>query len=170
MSAALAIPGVPDVILATDIPGDPMLASFAHDEPVFARDTVQHVGQVIGLVVADTVMQARRAARQVECRIDALSAILNVRDALAAQSYVPPPVFVRRGDARAALKTAAHTLHSTLEFFRRCRNRVVSLQDEHPEPHRLPRLWRAARNDRDRGHHGRYCAPAWPESAGHVPT
>jgi xanthine dehydrogenase large subunit len=42
-----------------DIPGDPVLAAFAHDEPIFAIDTVQHIGQVIGLVVADTVMQAR---------------------------------------------------------------------------------------------------------------
>ena len=114
-SAALAMPGVRDVILARDIPGDPLLASFAHDEPVFARDTVQHVGQVIGLVVADSVMQARRAARQVTCRIDALPAVLNVHDALKAQSYVLPPVFVRRGDAEAALKTAVHTLHGTLE-------------------------------------------------------
>ncbi|WP_029523814.1 xanthine dehydrogenase molybdopterin binding subunit [Polaromonas glacialis] len=114
-SAALAMPGVRDVILARDIPGDPVLGNFAHDEPVFAQDSVQHIGQVIGVVVADTVMQARRAARQVKCQIDALPAILNVHDALKAQSYVLPPVFVRRGDVQAALKTAAHTLHGTLE-------------------------------------------------------
>ena len=30
-----------------DIPGDPMLAAFADDEPVFAIDTVQHIGQVV---------------------------------------------------------------------------------------------------------------------------
>ena len=113
--AALALPGVRDVILARDIPGDPLLASFAHDEPVFAQDTVQHVGQVIGLVVADSVMQARRAARQVTCQIDALPAILNVHDALKAQNYVLPPVFVRRGNAEAALSTAAHTLRGRLE-------------------------------------------------------
>ena len=114
-AAALAMPGVRDVILARDIPGDPLLGNFSHDEPVFAQDTVQHVGQVIGVVVADTVMQARRAARQVACRIEVLPAILNVHDALKAQSFVLPPVFVRRGDADAALKTAAHTLHGTLE-------------------------------------------------------
>lgn len=113
--AALAMPGVRDVILARDIPGDPLLGNFSHDEPVFAQDTVQHIGQVIGVVVADTVMQARRAARQVTCRIDALPAILNVHDALAAQSYVLPPVFVRRGNAQAALKAAPHRLHGTLE-------------------------------------------------------
>ena len=49
-AAALAMPGVRDVILARDIPGDTMLASFIGDEPIFAIDTVQHVGQVIGLV------------------------------------------------------------------------------------------------------------------------
>jgi xanthine dehydrogenase large subunit len=114
-TAARAMPGVRDVILASDIPGDPVLGNFAHDEPVFAQATVQHVGQVIGLVIAESVMQARRAARKVICRIDALPAILNVHDALKAESYVLPPVFVRRGDAAAALSSATHTLHGTLE-------------------------------------------------------
>ena len=114
-AAALTMPGVQGVILARDISGDPVLGNFAHDEPVFAKDSVQHIGQVIGLVVADTVMQARRAARQVKCRIEALPAILHVRDALAAQNYVLPPVFVKRGDAGKALASATHTLHGTLE-------------------------------------------------------
>jgi xanthine dehydrogenase large subunit len=114
-TAARAMPGVRDVILASDIPGDPVLGNFAHDEPVFAQATVQHVGQVIGLVIAESVMQARRAARKVVCRIEALPAILNVHDAMKAESYVLPPVFVRRGDAAAALASAAHTLHGTLE-------------------------------------------------------
>ncbi|MFZ3221112.1 MAG: xanthine dehydrogenase molybdopterin binding subunit [Rhodoferax sp.] len=114
-AAALTMPGVVDVVLAADIPGSSMLAAFAGDEPVFAIDTVQYVGQVIGLVVAQTVMQARRAARKVQLRIEALPAILNVQDALTAQSYVLPPVFVRRGDADAALATAPHRLNGTLE-------------------------------------------------------
>ncbi len=114
-AAALAMPGVMDVILTCDIPGDPVLASFAHDEPIFATASVQHVGQVLGLVVACSVMQARRAARQVVCSIEALPAILNVHDALAAKSYVLPPVFVKRGDAAAALAQAVHTLQGTLE-------------------------------------------------------
>ncbi|MDO9195723.1 molybdopterin cofactor-binding domain-containing protein, partial [Rhodoferax sp.] len=114
-SAALAMAGVRDVILARDIPGGLMLAAFAGDEPIFAIDTVQHVGQVVGLMVADSVMQARHAARQVKLDIEALPAILSIKDALAAQSYVLPPVFVRRGDAAQALSRAAHTLSGTLE-------------------------------------------------------
>ncbi len=114
-TAALAMPGVRDVILARDVPGDRMLAAFAGDEPIFAIDTVQHVGQVVGIVVADSVMQARHAARKVKLHIEALPAVLTVRDALNAQSYVLPPVFVNRGDAAAALTRAPHTLSGTLE-------------------------------------------------------
>jgi len=114
-TAALAMPGVVDVVLAKDIPGDPMLAAFAGDEPVFAMDTVQFVGQVVGVVVAKTVMQARRAARKVQLHISPLSAILTVQQAMAAQSFVLPPVHVRRGDAQAALQAAQHTLSGTLE-------------------------------------------------------
>ncbi len=114
-AVALAMPGVRDVILALDIPGHGMLASFAHDEPIFATDSVQHVGQVIGLVVAESVMQARRAARKVVCNIEALHPVLTVHDALSAKSYVLPPVYLKRGDASAALHDAVHTLRGEME-------------------------------------------------------
>jgi xanthine dehydrogenase large subunit len=113
--AALALPGVRAVLLADDIPGDPVLATFVHDEPIFARDTVQHVGQVVGLVVADTVMQARRAARAVQLDIEPLHAVLDVREAHAKQSYVLPPVVVRRGEPEAALAAAPHRLAGQLD-------------------------------------------------------
>ncbi len=114
-SAALAMPGVRGVVMTQDIPGERMLAAFAGDEPVFAIDTVQHIGQVIGVIVAETVMQARHAARLVKLDIEALPAILSIQDALAAQSYVLPPVFVKRGDATRALSQAPHTLSGSLE-------------------------------------------------------
>ena len=113
--AARAMPGVVAVLMAQDITGDAMLASFAGDEPIFARDTVQHIGQVVGLVVARSVMQARRAARKVVLDIEALPAVLSVQQALAAQSYVLPPVFVCRGDVQAGLQVAKHTLRGSLE-------------------------------------------------------
>ncbi len=112
---ALAIPGVRSVVMADDIPGDPTLAAFAHDEPVFALDTVQHVGQVIGLVLADDVATARRAARQVKLDIEALPAVLTPREAHARQSYVLPPVHVTRGNVANALKQAPHTLSGSFE-------------------------------------------------------
>ena len=114
-SAALAMPGVHGVVLSADIPGDKLLATFVHDEPVFAIDSVEHIGQVIGVVVADTVMQARHAARKVKLTIDPLPPVLTPRAAHAAKSYVLPPVTVRRGEPEAALKQSPHTMRGQLE-------------------------------------------------------
>jgi xanthine dehydrogenase large subunit len=114
-TVAQGMPGVRDVILRRDIPADPMLAAFAGDEPVFVIDSVQHLGQVVGLVVADTMVQARHAARKVRLDIEALPTVLSIGDALKAQSYVLPPVFVSRGDASQALAAAKHSLSGTLE-------------------------------------------------------
>jgi xanthine dehydrogenase large subunit len=113
-TAALALPGVIGLVTAADIPGDPILATFVHDEPVLARDKVEHIGQVVALVVAHDVMQARRAARLVKLDIEALPALLTVREALAAGSQVLPTVTVRRGEPEAALARSAHTLEGSL--------------------------------------------------------
>ncbi|WP_291015056.1 xanthine dehydrogenase molybdopterin binding subunit [Hydrogenophaga sp.] len=115
VSAALAVPGVRAVIDAGDIPGDTTLAAFALDEPVFALDTVQFVGQVIALVVADDVMTARRAARLVKLDIEPLDAVLSVHEAHALEHYVLPAVHVKRGDAQAALRRAPHQLEGRFE-------------------------------------------------------
>lgn len=112
---ALAMEGVQGVVLAGDIPGDPILATFVHDEPIFARDQVEFVGQVVGLVVADTVMQARRAARKVKLQVEALPAVLDVREAVKAQSFVLPPVTVRRGDPEQGIARAPHRLTGQLD-------------------------------------------------------
>ncbi|MCM5682572.1 xanthine dehydrogenase molybdopterin binding subunit [Schlegelella sp. S2-27] len=109
-AAALQQPGVVGLVTAADVPGDQRFAVTAHDEPIFAIDTVEHVGQVIGLVVATTVNGARRAVRQVRCDIAALPAVLTIEQALQAQSYVLPPVHLKRGDAPAAIAAAPHTL------------------------------------------------------------
>jgi len=114
-SAALAMPGVRGIVLHGDIPGDPMLATFMHDEAIFASTLVEHIGQVVGVIVADTVMQARRAARKVKLDIEELPAVLTVQDALKAQSFVLPPVRVRRGHAAQAIGKAPHTLHGAFE-------------------------------------------------------
>jgi xanthine dehydrogenase large subunit len=112
---ALKMDGVQGVVLARDIPGDPILPTFVHDEPIFARDKVEFVGQVIGVVVADTVMQARRAARKVKLEIEALPAIIDVREAVKAQSFVLPPVTVRRGQPEQGMARAPHRLSGSLE-------------------------------------------------------
>jgi len=114
-SAALAMPGVVGVVQAADIAGDPLLATYAHDEPILAQGKVEHIGQVVALVVADSVMRARKAARRIGLNIEPLPAILTVRQALAERSQVLPPVTVRRGEPEAAIERAAHRLSGSLE-------------------------------------------------------
>ena len=113
--AALALPGVRGVVLAQDVPGDPCFATFAHDEPVFASEQVEYAGHVVGLVVAASIKQARRGARAVKLDIEALPPILSVQDALTSQSFVLPPVQVKRGDAAAGLAAAAHRIEGEFE-------------------------------------------------------
>jgi xanthine dehydrogenase large subunit len=109
-SKALALPGVRGIVNAQDILGENLLAAFAHDEPIFASETVQHVGNVMALVVADDVVTARRAARLVKPQIEPLPAILSTQEALDKNYFVLPPVHVSRGDADAAIKAAPHRL------------------------------------------------------------
>ena len=114
-TAALRMPGVRGLVTAQDIPGGKHFATPKGDEPIFAMDRVEHIGQVVGLIVADSAMQARRAARAVKLEIQSLPAHLTPRQAHAAQSYVLPPVFVRRGEAAKALQSAPHRLQGSFE-------------------------------------------------------
>ncbi len=112
---ALSSIGVTGVVTAADIRGDKLLANFAHDEPIFAVDNVRHVGQVIGLVVADSVMHARSAAQKVVCDIEEQTPVITIQEAIALKSFVLPPVHVKRGEPFEAIKQSEHTLSGKLE-------------------------------------------------------
>jgi xanthine dehydrogenase large subunit len=105
---ALAMPGVIRIITANDIVGDKMLATHLADEPIFALDHVAHVGQVLGLVIADSVMNARRAARKVIAQITPLPPILDLDEAILAESFVLPTVVLQRGNADHEIQSAPH--------------------------------------------------------------
>ena len=109
-TAALAMPGVHGVVLAEHLPADNVLATPAMDEPIFAQQHLLHVGQVVGVVLAESHLQARRAAAAVRIHAEPLPAILTIAQALEAKSYVLPPVFVERGSPEAAIARAPHCL------------------------------------------------------------
>ena len=114
-AAALALPGLRGLVLAADIPGHPLLPTSAQDEPLLAQDKLLYAGQVIGLAVATDRETARRAARLVQLRTEALPALLSARAAHAASHYVAPPVHLARGDVATALEQAPHRLTGSLE-------------------------------------------------------
>ena len=109
-TAALAMPGVQGLVLAEHLPADNILATPAMDEPIFAQTHLLHVGQVVGLVLAESHLQARRAAAAVRVTAEPLPAILTIAQALEAKSYVLPPVFLERGSAEVAIASAPHRL------------------------------------------------------------
>ena len=114
LAAVEAAPDVVAVVTAADIPGTNDVGPIQHDDPIFAEDVVQFAGQPVFAVAATGVQAARRAARLARWELVPLPAILTIEDALAAQSYVLPPVHVTRGDAAAALARAPHRLAGTV--------------------------------------------------------
>jgi len=105
-----AAPGVVAVFTAADVPGVNDVGPILHDDPILADREVQYLGQPVFLVVAETVDEARRAARLAVIEYEELPAILTIEAALAAQSFVIPTVKLERGDAGAALAAAPHRL------------------------------------------------------------
>ena len=113
---ALAQAGIVGLVGAPDIPGDARLATFVHDEAIFAGPSLEHVGQVLGLVVGTSHRDARQAARQVRLHTEAQAPLLHARQALAAGQLVLPSVQVQRGDAAQALQSAPHRISGSLEI------------------------------------------------------
>ncbi|PYH87384.1 xanthine dehydrogenase [Aspergillus ellipticus CBS 707.79] len=71
--------------------------SVVHDEPFFAVDEVLSHGQPIGLVYAETALQAQAAARAVKIEYEDLPAILTIDEAIAAESFYPHGKELRKG-------------------------------------------------------------------------
>ena len=105
-----AAPGVVAVMAAKDLPASNDIGPVLPGDPVFADGLVEYHGQSIFAVAAESVGEARRAARLAEVAYEDLPAVLTIEQALANESYVLPTKVLRRGDAAAALGRAAHRL------------------------------------------------------------
>ncbi|CAN6803431.1 unnamed protein product [Brassica oleracea] len=88
-SESKSSPGFAGLFLAKDVPADNKIGPVVADEELFATDVVTCVGQVIGVVVADTHQNAKAAAGKVEVEYEELPAILSIKEAIAAKSFHP---------------------------------------------------------------------------------
>ncbi|XP_031281562.1 xanthine dehydrogenase 1-like isoform X2 [Pistacia vera] len=88
-SGARSSPGFVGIYFSEDVPGDNTIGPVVYDEELFASEVVTCVGQVIGVVVADTHENAKLAARSVHIEYEELPAILSIRDAIEAKSFHP---------------------------------------------------------------------------------
>jgi xanthine dehydrogenase large subunit len=116
LSAVRAAPGVRMVLSAEDFAEMPDCSPSAHDEPLLATGTVHYIGQPVFLVVADSHLAARRAARLGRIDYAPLPALLTVDQALAANSrFEDGPVIWQRGDAAAAIAAASKVVAGSFE-------------------------------------------------------
>ncbi len=115
LSRAKQAPGVHAVLTYADVPGDGDIGTVQRGDPVLADELVEYAGQAVVAVAAETLLQARAAARLVEVYYEDLPAVLTAEAALEKGSFVSPPLTFRRGDAAAEVAGAPHRLTGTLE-------------------------------------------------------
>ncbi len=114
--AVRAFAGVVAVYTAADFAEMPDCSPSAHDEPLLAVGKVHYVGQPVFLVVADSHLVARQAARLGNITYRELPALLTIDAALAAESrFENGPVVWAKGDAGAAIASAVHVVTGQME-------------------------------------------------------
>ncbi|CAA0805785.1 Xanthine dehydrogenase 1 [Striga hermonthica] len=97
--AAKSSPGVAGIFFSKNVPGNNKIGPIVIDEELFASEVVTCVGQVIGVVVADTHENAKKAARKVHVQYEELPAILTIEDAIKFNSFHPNTErLLRKGD------------------------------------------------------------------------
>ncbi len=117
LDAVRAAPGVVTVMTAADLPFENDVSPAAGDEPLLAVGAVHFVGQPIFLVIADSHLAARKAARLGKITYTEKPAILSIDQAMAADSrFEGGPVVWTKGDAAAAIAAAPHRLSGSIEM------------------------------------------------------
>ena len=118
-TGAATASGVVAVVTAADVPGDRVVGLIARDWPVFVAEgeITRYVGDVLAAVAARTRREARAAAALIEVEYEVLEPVVDPFAALEpdaaaihARGNLLETSVVRRGDAAAALATAAHVV------------------------------------------------------------
>ena len=87
LDAVKSAAGVVAVITAADIPGKNNFGPVLEDDPIFAPGLVQYVGQSLFAVAAKSYTQARKAATLAVVEYEPLDPILDIDDAVRAESF-----------------------------------------------------------------------------------
>lgn len=109
-------PGVAAVLFAEDIPGENNTGPVRHDEPLLATDEVQFQGQIVAVVVGESLKACRAAAAMVEVEYEVLPAVVGIPAAVAAGSFLTEPHTLTRGDCAAALAAAPLRVDGEFSF------------------------------------------------------
>ncbi|RSM04086.1 hypothetical protein CEP52_007031 [Fusarium oligoseptatum] len=118
-TAALEMPGVVGYLDKNSLSSDQNIwGPVVRDEELFADGKVHFYGQIIGLVYAETALQARAAADLVHVTYNALPSIITIDEAIKANSFFKHGKQLRKGDAvegslEDAFSKCAHVFEGT---------------------------------------------------------
>ncbi|XP_042232442.1 xanthine dehydrogenase/oxidase-like [Homarus americanus] len=114
---ALELEGVEAFFCARDLPGEMNVTGVATmDDQVFAKEKVECVGQVVGVVVARDHARARQAASLVRiCYQDLSPPIITIEDAIKEESWWGPWT-IRRGSMEDGFNMATNTLEGEMRI------------------------------------------------------
>ncbi|MEK7953003.1 xanthine dehydrogenase molybdopterin binding subunit [Luteolibacter soli] len=116
LAAVKSSPGVSVVLTAEDIPGANNSGPVRHDEPLLAEHEILFHGQVIALVVGESLEACRIAAEKAVIEVDELPPLLGISQAIAANSFHTDPHVLGRGDVETGLKESTHLLEGEFSF------------------------------------------------------
>jgi xanthine dehydrogenase large subunit len=115
LSDVRAQPGVSAVLTLADVPGHRDIGPVFPGDPVLADREVKFWGQALFAVLADTLDNARRAARCALIEIEAESPLLDPAEAVQHNRLVRPSHHLQRGDAAAAIAAAPKVLEAGMQ-------------------------------------------------------
>jgi xanthine dehydrogenase large subunit len=116
VNSAYEVAGVVTVITADDVRGENDTGVILHDEILLPTEEVSYWGQAIVWVVGETDEAARLGAEKVIVEYEPLEAILNIKDAIAANSFHSEPQVIKRGDPNLAFEEADYYLEGEVEM------------------------------------------------------
>lgn len=107
---ALEEEGVRAVLMAEDVPGLNDIGAIRKDEPLLADTNVFFHGQIVAVVVGESLEACRRGAELVEIEYQVMPAVLTIEEAVAVSSYHTELRVIESGDCEEALASAPLTL------------------------------------------------------------
>ena len=109
-----AYPGVVDVIVQSDIPGEVDVSPVLSGDLLLAGNFVHFIGQSIFAVAATSLRIAKQAVELAEIVYKPRISTLHPKESLERQEFVLPTHTIQCGDAKAAMETAPHKIKSDI--------------------------------------------------------
>jgi xanthine dehydrogenase molybdopterin binding subunit/xanthine dehydrogenase small subunit len=115
-SQARNMPGVRDILTISEIPGINNVGPVRHDEPLFADGEIHFRGQLIAMIIGDSLEECRLAAEKIRIEIEETKPILGIQEAISTGSFHTEPHILDRGEVDAALACSDKLLEGSFDI------------------------------------------------------